>query len=673
MAVLSGHMSGHVVVCGLSNLGYRIAEQLHAAGVPVVVVTGRDVTALRRRLQRWGVPVLADSTHTGEALLQASVRNAVALIACHDTDLDNLETALVATEIAPEVRLVVRLANTQLGEQLSAALPTTRVLNLAEKAGHSFVEACIRSDIQHAFRLGTEVFAVVDVPVGSSGAFRQIFGNLTPVALRRPGERLAEVCPNRDTPVAAGEHLALLGRLEDFADNGVRVVSADDANALANLSVRHTGPLTGRGRRRRPYTWIRDVAVTTAAEFDRPFRIAFGTVLIIMAVGTLVLSLTYADNDPTAPVDFGPLDALYLTVTTMVTVGYGDFNFGAAKAWLQAFGIALILVGALSIAVVYAFITNVIISRRLERAIGRGRATTARGHVIVCGLGSVGLATVEGLLAAGRDVVIVERDENNRFLSVVRDLKVPVVFGDATVRATLMEAGLARATTLAALTSDDVANLETVLSAREAFNDLRSKRRQRGRRRYRPSAPTGTGGPGTSAEPGSGAGVNVNAGDGDGAGAGANAGNGNGDGGEPGLRVVLRIFDTTLADEAERRFAIHTARSASALATPWFVGAALDYEVVSTFYIDRMPFLVARITVAAGGGLDGPTLQELSTGTRMLAVATSSEHDGTADRSPNYRPTRHTRLQPGDEVLVVGPTAQIIDTVSRNQAPRVRS
>nr|WP_131786700.1 NAD-binding protein [Protofrankia symbiont of Coriaria ruscifolia] len=646
-------MSGHVVVCGLTNLGYRIAEQLHAAGVPVVVVEGRDVTALRRRLQRWGVPVLADSTHTGEALLQASVRDAAALIACHDTDLDNLETALVATEIAPEVRLVVRVANTQLGEQLSAALPTTRVLNLAEKAGHSFVEACIRSDIQHAFRLGGEVFAVVDVPVGSSGAFRQIFGNLTPVALRRPGERLAEVCPNRDTLVAAGDHLALLGRLEDFADNGVRVVSADDANALADLSVRHAGPLTGCGRRRRPHAWIRDVAVTTAAEFDRPFRIAFGAVLIIMTLGTLVLSLTYADNDPTAPVDFGPLDALYLTVTTMVTVGYGDFNFGAAENWLQAFGIALILVGALSIAVVYAFITNVIISRRLERAIGRGRATTARGHVIVCGLGSVGLATVEGLLAAGRDVVIVERDENNRFLSVIRDLKVPVVFGDATVRATLMEAGLARATTLAALTSDDVANLETVLSAREAFNDLRSERRRRGHRRRRPPVPTGTGGPGTSAETGSG----------------ANAGAV----GEPGLRVVLRIFDTTLADEAERRFAIHTARSASALATPWFVGAALDYEVVSTFYIDRAPFLVARITVAAGGGLDGPTLQELSTGTRMLAVATSSEHDGTADRSPNYRPTRHTRLRPGDEVLVVGPTAQIIDTVSRNQAPRVRS
>ena len=104
-------------------------------------------------------------------------------------------------------------------------------------------------------------------------------------------------------------------------------------------------------------------------------------------------------------------------------------------------------------------------------------------------------------------------------------------------------------------------------------------------------------------------------------------------------------------------------RSASALAAPWFVGAALGYEVVSTFYVERQPFLVARMRVAAGGGLDGPTLQELSTGTRMLAVATGT----TGQRSANYHPTRHTRLRPGDEVLLVGPYPQIIATFRRNQ------
>jgi Trk K+ transport system NAD-binding subunit len=317
---------------------------------------------------------------------------------------------------------------------------------------------------------------------------------------------------------------------------------------------------------------------------------------------------------------------LYLTVETMVTVGYGDYNFGAADSWLQVFGIGLMLLGALSIAVIYAFITNVIISRRLERTLGRRRATAISDHVIVCGLGSVGLATMEGLLAAGRSVVVIDRDENNRFLPIARDRGVPVIIGDATVQATLLEAGLARAATLAALTSDDVANLETVLSAREAFDLATRARAGRGWPRRRELPP------------------------------------------ERALRVVLRVFDTALADEVERRFDIHTARSASALATPWFVGAALDVDVVSTFYVDRTPFLVARLTVRAGGGLDGRTLLELSTGIRMLVVAAAEPTDGaggTAD-SPNYRPSRHTRLRPGDEVLAVGPPVGIIETVRRN-------
>src|SRR5262249_34373101 len=163
-----------------------------------------------------------------------------------------------------------------------------------------------------------------------------------------------------------------------------------------------------------------------------------GAVLIIMVVSTAVLALTYRANDPAAPAGFDALDALYLTVETMVTVGDGDYNFRAADGWLQVFGIGLMLVGALSLAVVFRFITNVIISRGLERTLGRRRATAVGNHVIVCGLGSVGLATMEGLLAAGRDVVVIERDENNRFLPIARDRGIPIIIGDATVQATLL-------------------------------------------------------------------------------------------------------------------------------------------------------------------------------------------------------------------------------------------
>ncbi len=609
-----------MIVCGLSHLGFRLVEQLHAAGVASVVVDDRIAPALGRRVERWGIRVLREAPHSAEALTDAGLERAVAVIACHDIDLVNLETALLVAELAPDLRLIVRSANPQLAEQLAGALPSVRVLSLAGKAGPGFVEACLRSDVMHAFRMNGEVFEVVDARIPSPGTFRQLFGSLTPVALRRREERLAEVCPGRDTPLAPGDTVALLGRPADFADNRVVVAGEQDSATLADLNSKSDGErLQPPPRRRRsPGAWLRDLLGAVGDELDRPFRLALLAVVTIIVTSTVVLTATYRSNNPGAPAKFDLLDGLYLTVETMVTVGYGDYNFGFADHWLQIFGIGLMLAGALSIAVVYAFITNVIISRRLERALGRGRTAAVHDHVIVCGLGAVGLATVDGLLAAGREVVVIERDENNRFLSAARERGVPVILGDATVPSTLLEAGLDRSATLAALTSDDVANLETVLSARATYADAARAAAARsgggGRSYTRPRAEK-----------------------------------------LRELRVVLRVFDTHLAAEVERRFAIHTARSDAALATPWFLGAALDYEVVSTFYVENTPFIVARMHVTAGGGLDGPSLVELSTGTRVLAVGA------------NYHPTRHTRLRADDELLIVGPYAQIIETVRRNR------
>ena len=58
--------------------------------------------------------------------------------------------------------------------------------------------------------------------------------------------------------------------------------------------------------------------------------------------------------------------------------------------------------------------------------------------------------------------------------------------------------------------------------------------------------------------------------------------------------VVLRVFDRELARMMEQSFGFRHVRSTSALAAPWFVGAALGLEVLSTFYVDQQPFLVGR-------------------------------------------------------------------------------
>ncbi|WP_313954567.1 NAD-binding protein [Frankia sp. EI5c] len=667
--------AGHVIVCGLNDLGLSIVEQLDAAGLRVVVVDDHDSPVLRRRLERLGVALVPESARLPEALRQAGLDSALALVACHGTDLENLRICLVATDGAPRTRIVASIDNPQLGGQLQDAFAQVRVRSLGELAAPGFVEACVRSTVVHAFALDAtaaagEIFAVVDEEVTAEGPFRVGYGDLTPISLRRAGGRQAVTCPPRDVRVAPGDRLIVMGRLGDLRDSGLAARQAHDARLFASLGAtgraftanrsRDGGarPARRADRRTRGARQHRQVGAgrlralfaTVRAELDRPFRHALALVAAVLLVSTVALTLTYRDHNPAAPPDFNALDALYLTVQTAVTVGYGDYNFSQADSWLKAFGVCLMVFGAVSVAVVYAFITNVIVGRRLERTLGLGRAGTVRDHVILCGLGSVGVATMEGILRAGHPLVVIERDRNNRYLPVAHERGVPVVIGDATVRSTLLEAGLEHAATIAAMTSDGHTNLETVLSARES------------------SAPASASGPGS----GSGSPSSTR------------------DSRAP-LRIVMRVFDATMVDEVERRFGIHRARSATALATPHFLAAVLGHEVISAFYVEHTPFLVARMTVRADGGLAGPTLAELALGTRVLAVIPSDHPGSTADpagttgtaanpagtagdspagtgrSAPDYRPGRHTRLRTGDELVVVGPVPQIIDLVRRNR------
>ena len=230
---------------------------------------------------------------------------------------------------------------------------------------------------------------------------------------------------------------------------------------------------------------------------------------------------------------------MYFTVETISTVGYGDFSFAAQSTWLRVYGIVLIILGATAITTLFALISDLLFSRRVADAFGLRRVTRMHGHVVVVGLGAVGWRVVEELLHHGLPVVVIESDEQNRHLPQGRALRVPIIIGDATQRATLDAANVADASAVAILTSDDLTNLETGLSLRQHMQTIGKD-----------------------------------------------------------IPIVMRIFDRPLGRVIEESFGFRLVRSTSALAAPWFVGAALGLDILSTFYIEQELLLVACLTVA---------------------------------------------------------------------------
>ena len=77
------------------------------------------------------------------------------------------------------------------------------------------------------------------------------------------------------------------------------------------------------------------------------------------------------------------LDALYFSTETVATVGYGDFNFIDQSPLLRMWAIFLMIAGVTTIAMLMAFLSDMLISRRLNDSIGRRRVRGMSGHVVV--------------------------------------------------------------------------------------------------------------------------------------------------------------------------------------------------------------------------------------------------------------------------------------------------
>jgi Trk K+ transport system NAD-binding subunit len=184
-------------------------------------------------------------------------------------------------------------------------------------------------------------------------------------------------------------------------------------------------------------------------------------------------------------------------------------------------------------------------------------ASTYSDHVIVCGLGKLGYRVTLQLLEFGQSVVAIEREADKYFTPLARERDVPVIIGDARQREVLRKAGVERASAVVCATQDELANLDIALDAREL---------------------------------------------------------------QPDIKVVLRMFDETLASKVEKGFGIHTAFSMSALSAPAFAAAATRAHIDYSFYVGGTLLHVSQVNVDADSPLLALTLESAERQFNMTIV-----------------------------------------------------
>lgn len=172
-------------------------------------------------------------------------------------------------------------------------------------------------------------------------------------------------------------------------------------------------------------------------------------------------------------------------------------------------------------------------------------AQTLEGHVVVCGAGRVGYRVTSELRELGREVVVVDKREDASFVATLRDLGVPVLIDDITSPKALERCNAAAASAIVCATDDDLANLNVALDARRL---------------------------------------------------------------NPGVRVVIRLFDDDLAAKVREGFGAE-ALSSSGVAAPAMALAAVDPRILHSFRIGNQLMVVSPFQ--AGAALAGLSVAEL--------------------------------------------------------------
>ncbi|HJZ47681.1 MAG TPA: NAD-binding protein [Roseiflexaceae bacterium] len=199
---------------------------------------------------------------------------------------------------------------------------------------------------------------------------------------------------------------------------------------------------------------------------------------------------------------------------------------------------------------------SMLMPRRLEHP------TEQYDTVIICGLGKVAYRVIQQLhQLSPRPRIVVVRLSDGRpdFLHRISQLEgVTTIIGDAREPAMLRAAGIERAYSVAALTSDDLLNLQIGLAARRTRADV---------------------------------------------------------------HIVLRVFSDVLAEKLADMFGIRTIYSTSALAGPALAAAAVLGDITHAFSADGRIFSADQMLVRAGGLLDGRTVDDIRVRHEALIIS----------------------------------------------------
>jgi len=163
-------ISDHVIVVGLGNVGPRVMHDLADLGVPVVAVDKSDAARGVQGARSRGIPVIIGDASQPDILAAASISTCRALVVVSTDDVTNLETALQARDVSPDLRLVLRLFDGDFANRVQDAFGITISRSVSYLAAPAFAAALLEREVIGTIAVGRKVLLIAEAPVAAGSA-----------------------------------------------------------------------------------------------------------------------------------------------------------------------------------------------------------------------------------------------------------------------------------------------------------------------------------------------------------------------------------------------------------------------------------------------------------------------------------------------------------------------
>lgn len=164
--IMTDQMRGHIVVCGLGHVGYRVVEELRRLGEEIVGLEINEEGSFIEAVRAWGIPVYIGDARRDELLVACAVARAKAVVCATSNDLANLEIALDSKRMNPDVRVVMRMFDQRLAGKVGGALELDESFSTSALAAPLIAIQSSHAGVRSAYRVDSEVRLTAEAVIG---------------------------------------------------------------------------------------------------------------------------------------------------------------------------------------------------------------------------------------------------------------------------------------------------------------------------------------------------------------------------------------------------------------------------------------------------------------------------------------------------------------------------